>query len=255
MKEWPYNLLEAVCPEQDYEGSEKDLIPSVMYALYSLNETQRNVIRFRYESNYSLNEIAERLGKTCSYMHTSHNKAIVKLRSSKLFNVLFYGVQGVAARQLKELSEKHRTEIPIEQLELSVKAYNALKRAGIHTIEKLIALHPAYFASLQGLFVEQRQEIISALRLRGYEVTDLEKWERLPRVAVKDAERVPLESLDFSVRVYNALKRRGVHSLKDLLDMDAATFMSVRHLGREGRREVISTLEANDFDTSNLIEG
>ena len=58
MREWPYNLIDAVSTGREYEGLASNLIPSVMYVLYCLSELERNVMRIKYEYDYSFSYTA-----------------------------------------------------------------------------------------------------------------------------------------------------------------------------------------------------
>lgn len=254
MREWPYNLIGAVSPERKYEGSDKDLIPSIMYAIYSLSAFERDVIRYKYEGEYSFSYIAEVTGKSYNYCITSHNNALRKLRTSKLNNILIYGVQGVAARQLQELKKDTDIEIPIEHLDLSIKSYNALLRAGLRTADIVAKLSAEQFLSIKGLLLEQRAEIVTALQLAGFDISHLSQWNsRISHVKI-DADRVPIELLDLSVRSYNALKRAGIHTVQDLVSMEPTKFVAIRNLGILSRQEIRKSLEAAGYNTDNLKE-
>lgn len=48
----------------------------------------------------------------------------------------------------------------------------------------------------------------------------------------------PLEDLDFMVRTYNCLKRRGIETLGDILNLTFDELIKVRNLGRKSMKEV-----------------
>jgi len=50
---------------------------------------------------------------------------------------------------------------------------------------------------------------------------------------------MPLEDLDFSLHVYNCLKRVNIHTVKDLVAMTEIDFMKVKNLGKIGYEEVV----------------
>lgn len=56
-----------------------------------------------------------------------------------------------------------------------------------------------------------------------------------------------IEDLYLSVRSYNCLKRAGVNSVQDLMDMTEQEMMKVRNLGRKSFDEVKAKLEALDL--------
>lgn len=59
----------------------------------------------------------------------------------------------------------------------------------------------------------------------------------------KEQEEITIEDLDLSVRSYNCLKRRNIHTLKDLTSMTRDDMMKVRNLGRKSLKEVESKLK------------
>lgn len=49
----------------------------------------------------------------------------------------------------------------------------------------------------------------------------------------------PIEEVEFSVRAYNCLKRHGVHTIQDLVDMKEVEVTKIRNLGKKSLKEVI----------------
>jgi len=60
----------------------------------------------------------------------------------------------------------------IENLNLSLRAYNGLKRAGIHTIEELLNAPVEYIFSIRGLGEKSVEEIYSRLKEVHIDETD-----------------------------------------------------------------------------------
>ena len=57
-----------------------------------------------------------------------------------------------------------------------------------------------------------------------------------------------IEELDLSVRAFNCLTRAGVNSVGDLINKSPEEMMKVRNLGKKSLEEVMSKLEALDFN-------
>lgn len=57
--------------------------------------------------------------------------------------------------------------VPIEDLDLSVRGYNCLKRAGIHTVQDIQRLDPEEMAQIRNLGARSRAEIAAKLQARG----------------------------------------------------------------------------------------
>lgn len=51
-----------------------------------------------------------------------------------------------------------------------------------------------------------------------------------------------IEDLDFSVRVYNCLKRAGIHTLQDLVNKSESDMMKIRNLGKKSLKEVLDKI-------------
>ena len=49
----------------------------------------------------------------------------------------------------------------------------------------------------------------------------------------------PIEEVEFSVRAYNCLKRHGIHTLQDLVNMKEVEVTKIRNLGKKSLKEVI----------------
>lgn len=56
-------------------------------------------------------------------------------------------------------------------------------------------------------------------------------------------ENIPIESLDFSPRTYNVLKRGGIETLEQLTDKYEYEFYKIRNLGRKSLLEIKSILK------------
>lgn len=252
MSKWPYNLIDAVSPERKYEGSDNDLIPSIMYALYSLSGFERDVIRYKYEGDYSFSYISEVTGKSYNYCIASHTNALRKLRTSNLSNILIYGVQGVFSRQLQKLGKGIDVVIPLDKLGLSIRYYNALYRAGIRTVNSVAQLSSNQLKYVRGLRAEQRAEIVSALKMAGYDVSHLSHQNNTSCSAKTKEGEVPIELLGLSLRWYNCLKRAKIDTVQQLTNMDLPDFLAIPNFGIKGRSEVLEKLKTNNYDISKL---
>jgi len=54
---------------------------------------------------------------------------------------------------------------------------------------------------------------------------------------------ITLEEMGLSVRAYNCLKRNGINSLSELIEMTQEDLMKVRNLGRKSMEEAVSKIE------------
>lgn len=76
----------------------------------------------------------------------------------------------------KEETKKERVlEMPIEELELSVRSYNCLKRAGIFTVEDLTNKTESHLMKVRNLGRKSLEEVINKIKSLGLEFKDEEE--------------------------------------------------------------------------------
>ena len=56
-----------------------------------------------------------------------------------------------------------------------------------------------------------------------------------------------LDSLELTVRSYNALKRYGINSIKELTNMSIEELKNIRNLGTKCQEEIINKLIKNGY--------
>ena len=74
----------------------------------------------------------------------------------------------------KEDEQSRMFEKPIEELELSVRSYNCLKRAGINTIGELLKKSRSEMAKVRNMGAKSLEEVINKIESMGFTVTDNE---------------------------------------------------------------------------------
>lgn len=171
-------------------------------------------------------------------------------------------------------SELHFLTLKIEELDLSVRLYNAIKRAGINYIYEAIELYPDQFSHLRNMgqksveelcaklekFVSDRQS--SAILINEDEPmvheavpTTILQLTNHPIFAEKANEFIKIQdfsidSLGLSVRSTNGLKREGIINFSDILKDFPNNLYSIRNLGAKSIEEiktaVLSKLEKLD---------
>lgn len=159
---YPYNLLLDIL-----EANGRSETDDVMYysprlvkeQILKLSEREQQVIEMRYSYNFTLEEIGQKLGVTRERIRQVEAKAIRKLRHPTFFyqmRVIPYKKyidlltekaeienENHELREMLHMPEKKEKEkaIPIENFDLSVRAYNCLKRANLNTDEDVKNLY------------------------------------------------------------------------------------------------------------------
>ena len=74
-----------------------------------------------------------------------------------------------------EKSKEKVLEMTIEELDLSVRSFNCLKRAGINTVEDLINKSEEDMMKVRNLGIKSLEEVVSKLKALGFNLTDREE--------------------------------------------------------------------------------
>lgn len=173
---YPYNLEEQVFGEPVDYILDEDLLKGLDKAMETLSPRERESIYLYFAEEKTLQEVGKVFGVTQERIRQIIRKGLRKLRHPLRTNLLRYGINGVELNrlkklemeidakkkdveeklvELKELEENvHVKEAEIKQrpveltnvdelfvnLDLSVRSYNCLKRAGCETINDVLAL-------------------------------------------------------------------------------------------------------------------
>ena len=201
-EEYPRNLLLAVRGAWEQETPTEltaDVLAGIEYALSTLNEREQLVIHRRYKERKTLREIGEEIGVKQERSRQIETAALRKLRSRRNMSFMTKGVDGYIKERCKieyergyqvgynegyqqGVDEAPRgiskagmsvtiVSLPIEALDLSVRSFNALRRAGYVTIGDLLPVTDKQIIHIKNLGVKQRQEVAVSLYHYGISQT------------------------------------------------------------------------------------
>ena len=132
--------------------------------------------------------------------------------------------------------------VPIEKLTLSVRSYNALKQAGLDTVQELIGKTVEELLTLRNLGGKSAEEIVKEVKLylslNHREETAEKEPETVEAAPQTLPDERPIEALHLSVRSFNALKRAGIVSVQQLLDLKPEELREIRNLGTKSLVEL-----------------
>lgn len=137
------------------------------------------------------------------------------------------------------------TELSIDDVELSVRSYNCLKRAGIKTIGELCDMTMEDMMKVRNLGRKSLEEILTMLKDKGLALKDSDDEDEITGDVNTN---ISIEELEFSVRTYNCLNRAGIRTLRDICKKTPEDMMKVRNLGRKSLEEVLAKL--NEYGLS-----
>ena len=154
-----------------------DFDGSLEYVLHSLTDRERRVLDFRYKDGLTFEEIGKRECVTRERIRQIHTKSFRKLRYPERLNYLKYGVSGVISLKAEIVREAALAslpkpdikpeDIPIEELELSVRSYNCLKRAGKCTLRDVSEMTFDELCHVRNLGKRSIDEICAVLTKYG----------------------------------------------------------------------------------------
>ena len=174
---YPDNLLYDIFGGDWEYPRPADFDGSLEYVLHSLTERERRVLDFRYKDGLTFEAIGKRECVTRERIRQIHAKSLRKLRHPERLNYLKYGISGVirqksesareaALASLPKLDIKPKN-IPLEELELSVRSYNCLKRAGKNTLRELSEMTFDELCNVRNLGKKSVDEICAVLTKYG----------------------------------------------------------------------------------------
>lgn len=151
----------------------------------------------------------------------------------------------------KELNEELYS--PIKQFKLSVRSYNCLIKANIHTLLELCELTRYELRHIRGLGQECYSEIINLLHSKGYSLKDeSKKIQNLDLNSKYDEkEDIVIEDIDLSIRSYNCLKRAGINTVGQICQLTRVDLLNIRNLGIRSAKEIINKIQMLGF---NIVE-
>ena len=216
--EYPYNLVSDVLDEEDAFVPMEDFKGSVEYVLCLLSDRERKCIKLYYENRMSYRDIGKEYGVTQERIRQIVAKGIRKLRHPSRAKYIKYGIQGLIDREskiysdrlteqntaYKELTEQvirllkplgenpnsfrevhtaFNPKLPerqLEDMELSVRSYNCLKRRGVHTAREVYTLGSDELKKTRNLGSRSFWEVVDKLRECGYNIPSNGEWGSLP---------------------------------------------------------------------------
>ena len=141
----------------------------------------------------------------------------------------------------------------LEELEISMRTYNSLRRAKINTLFDLAGTDEKTLIELKNFGPKAINEIKRVLRQRGltlpfkkeeisnpqYSITKLEKKDEIDK-----SEQDNIESLDLTTRTLNCLYRARIFSVSELLHKSKNELLTIPNLGTIGLSEINTSLKA-----------
>lgn len=207
--EYPENLLHAIgINPDDYQNYFEEILPNFeenwQKASEILNERELHILMLRYKNYKALEEIGKSFGLTRERIRQLESKAIRKLKHPMRINFLVKGkekLELISHEEMEEIRQEVREKLTleeayriiaeyeekefhieekkekIEELDLSVRAYNCLKRARIDTIGELCEMTIEKMMKVKNLGKKSLKEIKNRLAEKGLSFKECEQWD------------------------------------------------------------------------------
>lgn len=201
---WPWNLVGAVLGEYTSEeelkaNSPSDILPSIMHVLGTLSGNTAQVIIMRFMLGKTLEEIGCSLGTTKERARQIEAKGLRWLRHPQKRKYIKRGIAEITRNELQKvrenayrngyitgrydeaqsqfdemppLSDRLPSEVTVEELDLSVRSYNCLKRAGVEKLSDILDMTMSEVAALRNLGAKSLHEIMFVLKNLGYDLKE-----------------------------------------------------------------------------------
>ena len=157
-------------------------------------------------------------------------------------------------------------DVSVEQLPMSLRSYNCIRRAGIHTLAKLLQTSIEELASIKNMGAKSMEEILSVTKKYLYERIgyDIDKkaecvdeshcYETMD-LPIEDSfvsddtnelltEDIPLGRLSLSLRTSNALARCGYQYVNEIAAFTFDDFKQIKSMGDKCAREIYEKVRA-----------
>ena len=176
---YPKNLLlviqvTAVYPtELPADNITDDIIAGLEHALSTLAEREQKIIRMRYQEHLPLREIGVAIGVTTERIRSLDDKILRKLREPQRLGYIKYGKLGYEALISQREEEKRNAvdimqrQMTLEELDLSVRSFNCLKKRGCDTVDDVANLSEEEIIKTKNLGRKSMIEIAQALQAIG----------------------------------------------------------------------------------------
>lgn len=174
---FPDNLYEALLiDEKDITANVAERWRSLKYVISHLGDKEEDVICLIYENDTSIAEAAKMMGISQYQLKGIHYEALRKLQEPERMGVILHGIKPYAEREFQERLQKMTAQmlfaygindythlIPLTELDIALRTYNCLYRAGVRTLKDILDLGDEGLAKVKDLGNKSTQDVLDAL--------------------------------------------------------------------------------------------
>ncbi|MAU00655.1 MAG: hypothetical protein CL608_26215 [Anaerolineaceae bacterium] len=220
--------------------------PSKAFLILSDEKRLRRIL-ISEQLNDLYTEVERQLNDVCDFNHP--RLLVVRLNRKSKTTSLDKAVPSVPPI---DTTSNYRFNDSIDSLNLSVRTYNALFRAGIKTINQVLELFPdgiwkvknigqLSFSEIETQLENYLTKYSQTLTLASFRTSALHQIATPPS---EDDDR-SINMLDLSRRTYNALIRGGVNTIDELQVKTSDHLLTIPNIGPKALTEIESELKKN----------
>lgn len=234
-----YRLIGAVYGQTDQIKAKSLSIANIERVLLSLDEESYNILQLRFWECYTLEQVGQVFCVTREAIRQKQCMALNNLERIKEEFVVGSHKNGKTVEgfsklqerkeELKKLLEKgkgQKCNISIDVLKLSVRSYNALKRARITTIGQLISKTEKDLLKIRSLGVSCVEEIKKKLKMF---------LPQLELVPIKES----LNILRLPEHIKHKLKSSKICTLEQFLKLSSEDLVTICGFGRKSIQTIL----------------
>lgn len=133
----------------------------------TLNERETYILYSFYRDRMRMCDIGTRYGIKAERCRQIREKAIRRIRHPSRYRYLKYGMAEVAKRDMEPPKDIPIIQQTIDELDLSVRAFNCLKRANVQTVEDLTHLSRSDLMKVRNMGKKSIAEVEKKLADKG----------------------------------------------------------------------------------------
>lgn len=169
---WPENLLRRIFKDEDYDAWKNQIPPdfdkSLKYVLEeTLTEREIYILYSFFRDHIPMRFVGQRYGIQGERCRQINEKALRRIRHPSRLKYIKYGLAEVERRQKEPPKEIPILQQSIEELDLSIKAFNCLKRANVRSLEELTALSRFDLMKVRNMGIKTIAEVETKLKDKG----------------------------------------------------------------------------------------
>jgi len=208
-------------------------------------DKEDGILKTTYDESAPLAEHVENISN--KYL----KRRMMEKRRAKETNIAYAEEETLAERMHIYVGNGELSKMPIESLKLSVRAFNALRRGGVHTIMDILSRSETRIAKFSCLGQKTVKEIIEKLEdakkvgwflseQMNAKIVDSPSVEQIslddpPMSSLRLKEDLSVEVLKLSARPRNRLKK---YTINALAEMSLKQLMELENLGKQSVCEV-----------------